>query len=54
MTPRKRKFYIHTVALIAMLIAAAGLYPAAQADARVAELGLLGLFAVANALILFV
>ncbi len=54
MTSRKRKFYVHTFALIAMLAAAAGLYPAAQADARLAEWGLLGLFAIANTLILFV
>ena len=54
MTSRKRKFYVHTFALVAMLVAAAGLYPAAQADARLAEFGLLGLFAFANAMILFV
>ena len=51
---KKRKFMVHTFALLAMLIAAAALYPAAQANARSAEIGLLLLFAAANVAILFV
>ncbi len=51
---KKRKSIVHTFALLAMLTAAAALYPAAQANARSAEIGLLLLFAAANAAILFV
>ena len=50
----KRKFTIHTAALIIMLTTAAALYPAARANSRPAELALLLLFAAANAAILFV
>ena len=50
---KKRKFMVHTFALLAMLTAAAALYPAAQANAHTAEIGLLLLFAAANAAILF-
>ena len=49
-----RKFAVHTLALVLMLGSAAALYPAAQAHARTAEIGLLFLFALANALILTV
>jgi len=51
---KRRKFIVHTFALLAMLTAAAALYPAAQANSRAAESGLLLLFAAANATILFV
>ena len=55
-TSRKanHKFAVHTVALVLMLGSAAALYSAAQANARGAEVGLLFLFALANALILTV
>ncbi len=54
--PRRtnRKLAFHTTALVLMLGSAAALYPAAQADARTAEIILLVLFALANALILTV
>ena len=49
-----RKFVVHTTALVLMLGSAAALYPAAQANAYGAEIIFLLLFALANALILFV
>ncbi len=51
---KDHKFAVHTLALTLMLGSAAALYPVAQAHARTAEIGLLFLFAFANALILTV
>ncbi len=48
----RRKFVVHTVALALMLGSAGAMYWTAQAGQRGLTIGLLGLFALANALIL--
>ncbi len=48
----RRKFVVHTVALALMLGSAGAMYWTAQAGQQGLTIGLLGLFALANALIL--